>query len=422
MNSSPPQHIPDWSTRQVVYATLLVTMVLVSFLLLYRFSRVVFVLFIAIVLSTAIRPVVGWLSRRGLSRTGGVILVYLLLFVFAVSLIVLVLPLIVEQAKAILASLPEYIGDLRNILFRSPSRIIQQIATQLPANISLFTSGTQAASGEALSQMAQFFATAQIFARSVLTLAAVFLLGLYWTQEGDRAILGLLLWVPPDRRSQTRELISEIEEKLGGFLLGQSLLCLAIGVLSLAAYMIIGLPYALVLAIIAGILEAVPIFGPILGAVPALLVALSLEPGKAAWVIGATIVIQGLENYLLVPGVMKRSVGINALVTLLAIAALTSLLGLAGALLAIPLAAIIQLLISRLVMSPDDTGLQASMGRDQLSLLRYEAQNLAKDVRSRLRQNEDVDGTSEEIVEGLEAIAMDLDRMLAQTSRVEGEN
>jgi len=397
-------------------------MVLVSFLLLYRFSRVVFVLFIAIVLSTAIRPVVGWLSRRGLSRTGGVILVYLLLFVFAVSLIVLVLPLIVEQAKAILASLPEYIGDLRNILFRSPSRIIQQIATQLPANISLFTPGTQAASGEALSQMAQFFATAQIFARSTLILAAVFLLGLYWTQEGDRAILGLLLWVPPDRRSQTRELISEIEEKLGGFLLGQSLLCLAIGVLSLAAYMIIGLPYALVLAIIAGILEAVPIFGPILGAIPALLVALSLEPGKAAWVIGATIVIQGLENYLLVPGVMKRSVGINALVTLLAIAALTSLLGLAGALLAIPLAAIIQLLISRLVMSPDDTGLQASMGRDQLSLLRYEAQNLAKDVRSRLRQNEDVDGTSEEIVEGLEAIAMDLDRMLAQTSRVEGEN
>ena len=422
MNSSPPQHIPDWSTRQVVYATLLVTMVLVSFLLLYRFSRVVFVLFIAIVLSTAIRPVVGWLSRRGLSRTGGVILVYLLLFVFAVSLIVLVLPLIVEQAKAILASLPEYIGDLRNILFRSPSRIIQQIATQLPANISLFTPGTQAASGEALSQMAQFFATAQIFARSTLILAAVFLLGLYWTQEGDRAILGLLLWVPPDRRSHTRELIAEIEEKLGGFLLGQSLLCLAIGVLSLAAYMIIGLPYALVLAIIAGILEAVPIFGPILGAIPALLVALSLEPGKAAWVIGATIVIQGLENYLLVPGVMKRSVGINALVTLLAIAALTSLLGLAGALLAIPLAAIIQLLISRLVMSPDDTGLQASMGRDQLSLLRYEAQNLAKDVRSRLRQNEDVDGTSEEIVEGLEAIAMDLDRMLAQTSRVEGEN
>jgi hypothetical protein len=73
-------------------------------------------------------------------------------------------------------------------------------------------------------------------------------------------------------------------------------------------------------------------------------------------------------------------------------------------------------------MSSDSTGFQASMGRDQLSLLRYEAQNLALDARSRLRQNESVDGTSEEIVEGLEAIAMDLDRMLAETGQVEGEN
>jgi len=349
-------------------------------------------------------------------------LVYLLLLVFVVGLIVLVLPIIAEQLTAILANMPAYITDLRNILFRSPSRIIQQIAIQLPANISLFTPKPQAGSGETLSQVAQFFATAQIFARSTLTLAAVFLLGLYWTQEGDRAILNLLLWVPSDKRAQAREIIAEIEEKLGGFLLGQSLLCLAIGVLSLVAYVIIGLPYALALAIIAGILEAVPIFGPILGAVPAFLIAVSIEPSKAIWVIGATAVIQTLENYLLVPGVMKRSVGINAMITLLAIAALTSLLGLAGALLAIPLAAILQLLVSRLVISADKTGLQASMGRDQVSVWRYEAQNLAQDARSRLRQNEKVDGTSEEIVEGLEAIAMDLDRMLAESTQVEEEN
>ena len=413
---------PDWSTRQVVYATLFVSSVLVSFLLLYRFSWVVIILFIAIVLGTAIRPAVDWLSRRGTSRAGGVILVYLSLFVFAIGLTVLVLPIIAEQATAILANLPAYLGDLRNTLFRSPSRIVQQIAAQLPANISLLTPGPQAASEETLNQVAQFFTTTRVFTRSAVTLAAVFLLGLYWTQEGDRAILNLLLWVPPGKRAQARELIAEIEDKLGGFLLGQSLLCLVIGGLSLIAYVIIGLPYALVLAIIAGILEAVPIFGPILGAIPALLVALSTEPGKALWVIGATAVIQGLENYLLVPGVMKRSVGINAMVTLLAIAALTSLLGLAGALLAIPLAGIVQLLVSRLVNSADKAGLQAMMGRDQVSVWRYEAQRLAKDVRSRLRQNEKVDGASEEIVEGLEAIAMDLDRMLAETSQVEEEN
>jgi hypothetical protein len=119
---------------------------------------------------------------------------------------------------------------------------------------------------------------------------------------------------------------------------------------------------------------------------------------------------------------MKRSVGINAFVTLLALAALTSLLGLAGALMAIPLAAIIQILINRLVISPDSTELESSMGRDQISLLRYEAQNLAQDVRSQLRQNQNVDGASEEIVNALEAIAVDLDRILAGSTQPEGES
>ncbi len=422
MRSSEPQPVPEWSTRQVVYATLFVALVLVSFAMLYRFSGVVFILLIAIVLGTAIRPVVDWLGRGGFSRTSGVILIYLLLFVVAVGLIVLVLPIIVEQGTAILADIPVYLGDLRNYLFRSPSRIVQQIALQLPARLSLLKPETQAVSGETLNQVAQFFDTTNLFLRGVLSLAAVFLLGFYWTKESDRIIRNLLLWVPPVNRIRVRELIAEIEEVLGRFIFGQSLLCLAIGLLSLIAYVTIGLPYALVLAVIAGILEAVPIFGPILGAIPALLIALSIDPSKAIWVIGATLIIQGLENYLLVPGIMKRSMGLNAMVTLLAIATLTSLLGLAGALLAIPLAAIIQLFLNRLVISPDSTNLQPPMGRDQVSVLRYEAQNLARDVRSQLRQNEAVDGTTEEIVYGLEAMVMDLDRVLAEIIRAEGDN
>jgi predicted PurR-regulated permease PerM len=390
--------------------------------MLYRFSGVVFILLIAIVLGTAIRPAVDWLGRGGFSRTSGVILLYLLLFVVAVGLIVLVLPIIVEQGIAILADIPVYLGDLRNYLFRSPSRIVQQIALQLPARLSLLKPETQAVSGETLSQVAQFFDTTNLFLRGVLSLAAVFLLGFYWTKESDRIIRNLLLWVPPVNRIRVRELIAEIEEVLGRFIFGQSLLCLAIGLLSLIAYVTIGLPYALVLAVIAGILEAVPIFGPILGAIPALLIALSIDPSKAIWVIGATLIIQGLENYLLVPGIMKRSMGLNAMVTLLAIATLTSLLGLAGALLAIPLAAIIQLFLNRLIISPENTGFQPPMGRDQVSVLRYEAQNLARDVRSQLRQNEAVDGTAEEIVYGLEAMVMDLDRVLAEITRAEGEN
>jgi hypothetical protein len=160
---------------------------------------------------------------------------------------------------------------------------------------------------------------------------------------------------------------------------------LVIGMMALIAYLLIGLPNALVLALVAGILEAVPMIGPLLGAVPAAFVALSLGPDKLIWVIVATTVIQQLENSLLVPRVMDKAVGVNPFVTLLAFFAFSSFFGMAGALMAIPMAAIIQLVLNHFVFHPTTTEPEVSTGRDYASRLRYEAQNLADDLRKQAR-------------------------------------
>lgn len=414
MKTKEPEWLPKWSIRQVVYATLFVLLVLGSFFLLYRFSRIVFILFIAIVLGTAIRPAVEWLYQRGVSRSAGVILVYLLLFLLVAGLVVLLLPLFTQQIAAIAADMPVYYGDLRAGLFQSPSRILRQIAIQLPSDITFISLNSPIGSAENTNTVAQPLYYINVFARSILTLTAVFVLGFYWTLESDRSIRSLLLLVSLDHRESMRELIAEIEKKVGGFIVGQGLLCLAVGVLAFVAYLLIGLPYTLVLAVLAGLMEAVPVFGPALGAIPALLIALSTDPPKAIWVIVATLVIQGMENYLLVPRVMNRAVGVNAFVTLLALAAFSSLLGLAGALLAIPIAAVLQLLLDRFVLKPDQAQAQTLDGRDRLSLIRYEAQTLVQDVRKQLRENETIDGSMEEVVDALEAIAGDLDQSLAR--------
>jgi predicted PurR-regulated permease PerM len=144
-----------------------------------------------------------------------------------------------------------------------------------------------------------------------------------------------------------------METKVSAYIGGQSILMLVVGSMALLAYGLIGLPYILVLAFVAGVMEAVPLIGPLMGAIPALLVALSIGPDKAIWVIVATLVIQQLENSILVPRIMSRAVGVNPFVTLLALLAFSSLLGIAGALMAIPLAAIIQLLLDRFVFHPD---------------------------------------------------------------------
>jgi hypothetical protein len=193
-----------------------------------------------------------------------------------------------------------------------------------------------------------------------------------------------------------------------------------VSTLALVAYLLIGLPNAFVLALVAGLLEAVPMVGPLLGAIPAALVALSIAPVKLIWVIVATVIIQQLENSLLVPRVMRKAVGVNPFVTLLAIFAFSSLFGIAGALMAIPIAAIIQLLLDRFLFQPGTMESEVLVGRNYASRLRYEAQDLAQDLRKQARLNKEgpdrwVEQT-DQVMDEIEAITTDLDSLLAQVN------
>jgi predicted PurR-regulated permease PerM len=229
-----------------------------------------------------------------------------------------------------------------------------------------------------------------------------------------------LILFPAYRRETIREISTALETKLGEYIRGQLILSFTIGILALIAYSIIGLPNTLVLAILAGIFEVVPILGPLLGAIPAILVAFSIHPALAIWVILATVIIQALENYLLVPRVMHASVGVNPILTLLTLFTFSSLMGLPGALLAIPFAAAIQLFLSRFVLSPDMNGNHIADGRDYVSLLRYEAQDLALDVRKQLRRKDDPSSDrSDHIEDSIETIANQLDLILGQISQEE---
>ena len=158
-------------------------------------------------------------------------------------------------------------------------------------------------------------------------------------------------------------MIAEIEVKVGAYLRGQGLVCLTMAAIAAAAYGLLGLRYAVVLGLVAGVMEALPVLGPVLGAIPPLGVALVTEPGKTPWVLGAAVLMQQAESYLLVPRIMDKSVGVHPLVTLLAIAAFGSVLGLAGAVLAIPLAAIVQMLLNRFLLVPVAAEPRKPLGR-----------------------------------------------------------
>lgn len=416
-----PSQTNQWTFRRVMWATLVLIFVALSFWLLYRFYEVVFILFIAIVLGTAIRPVVTWLHRRGIPRIAGVILIYILLLILLISFVLLVFPLVIEQGATITAAVPDYYESIRGWMAAYPNQWVVRLSEFLPRTL-LSLELAQPTGEEMLASSGQALGYVASVVKITLLVTAILLLAFHWTLDGPRIIQVLLLLVPVSQRESISELISALETKVGYYIAGQGVLCLVVGFMALAAYMLIGLPNALVLALVAGLLEAVPMIGPLLGAIPAAVIALSIAPSKMIWVIVASLVIQQVENSLLVPRVMRKAVGINPFVSLLAIFAFSSMFGVVGALMAIPIAAILQLLLDRFVFHPGAKELEVFDGRDYASRLRYEAQDLAQDLRKQARfEKEGSDFHVQQIdhlLDEIETITTDLDSLLAQVHTI----
>ncbi len=410
-----------WTTRRVVTGTLVVLSVIIGFTLLYRFRMVGIIAFTGIVVSIAIAPGVEWLHRHKLPRSLSVIVIYLMLLIVLIGFIYLIVPQIIQQITTIIPKLENYYRDFKSALVSSEYPLLRQIAWQLPPTINLAAPpATPAANNGSLDTVTQALNLAAAVASGLFTLSAVLLIGFYWTLEGERVMRSFLLLGSNDKRERAHEIIEEIQDRVGGYVRGQGLLAITISAAALAAYLLIGLPSALSVALMAGALEMVPVIGPTLGAIPAVWVALASDPTKVLWVIAACGLIQFLENNFVAPRVMNKKVGVNPVVTLLAIVAFGSLFGFAGLLLAIPIAAVIQILLDQSLLRPEGPIVEVPTGRDRLSKLRYDTQELVLDVRKLVRRKGAV-AQSDEVEDTIEAIALDLNSALAQTGQPEAE-
>ncbi len=410
MTEAAAQVEQPWPPRRIVAGTLVVCAVCGIFTLLFLARRVLFFLFIAIVLSTALKPLVAWIERRGLKRKAAVPLVYVGLLLLLAVPAMIALPLLVDQAQQVLHSLPETYSDFRERI----AAVSETVAARLPENPPWIGREDEVAE-QALHALSQALSYSGVLLRGGFAVAVVLLMSFFWTIHEEQTIRSTLLFFPVDRRQAGGELVEAILGKVGAYVRGESLLCLIVGCMSFVAYLLIGLPHALVLAIAAGILEAVPVFGPLLGAIPPLLLALSIDPQLMIWVVVAAVIIQQSENYLLVPRIMGHSVGVHPVVTLLAIAGFTALAGVAGAVLAIPMAAIIQLLMERLFLGAAALEPQRPNLRDSVSRMRFEAQELVQDVRLQVRHKESpATGIDDRMEEAIEGIAVQLDEALSR--------
>ena len=409
--ASSSEKIITWTTSQVVLATVFVVCVFLIFWLLYRLSFLIFLLFVAIVIGTALRPMVEWLRRRGVSRMAGVIIIYIVLAGLFIGFLALIFPVIADQATQLSQNLPQYYGEFRRALVNSNNRLLQNIAFRIPENLSLQAAANLNTSEALLTQVSQTVFYSNVILKGILSVLAVFLLAYYWTQESAQIVRAIIRLVPLHRRKETQEFLQLAERKIGGYVRGQGILCVVVGIAAFVFYSLIGLPYTLVLAIFAGLMEMIPVFGPALGAIPALLAALSTDPSKAIWVLVVTGVIQMMENLWLVPRIMKDSMGVHPIIILLSLVAFGTVFGFAGAVLALPLAAIIQLILDRILISAEESNDSSIDKEAHVPSMLDESRRLLQILDGNSNNNKDpvLDDISEADRSEIRAITQELD-------------
>lgn len=333
-----PNHLTPWN----------LLVVLVVFVIVMNLSSLLVSVLMAILLGTILEGPVQRLERQGLPRAAGIALCYIGVLAAIVALVFIIIPVVQSQADDFRQTFPEQMHELRDDWAQSSNPLLRGTGVSLlDSGIDFIESPEPATevsvSGETAARAIPILGTVVGALTSLITTLVITFYYLLEKKFVRRVVLDQLA---PNVQGRVGSLWTEVENKVGGWLRGQLLLCLIIGSIATISYGILGIEFWPLLGLWAGITEIIPIVGPWLGGIPAVLVALTMGTDKAIMVAVVIVAMQSLENWFLVPRVMRGAVGLTPLTVFVAILAGTQLMGVVGAILAIPIAAGLQVILT----------------------------------------------------------------------------
>ena len=337
--------------RRVIWAIALTALGVALAWSVYLARGVLLLIYISLLFAIGFSPLVRILERQRLLPVGtkrlprwlAILTIYVALIGFLVAVGAMVIPQLVRQARELWAQLPEMFARAQRFLVErgllDHTMTVREAVERAPGT------GTDAVGTVASAVFG--------FVGGVFGLVTILILTFYLLIEADGLFHAFLRLVPRQRREQVAAASREIGVKVSAWLMGQLLLAGIIGGTAAVGLWALGVPYFYVLALIAGIGELIPIVGPLLSAVPALAVALTVSPKLALFVAVFFFLQQQFENHVLVPKVMERQVGVSASMVIMALLIGGSLLGIVGAILAVPTAAILQVIFLEIAARDD---------------------------------------------------------------------
>ena len=336
----------DTPRALIRYALFGATVTVALVWLLYLVRDTLLLIYVAGLIAVGLAPLVDRIEQQRLTtrirlpRWGAILSVYVVVFIIVGLFVMLMVPPLASQASDLISAAPDLVSRGQQWLIRQGvlgrEITIGEAVRQAPA------AGSDAV-GTVLSAIWGFVG-------GVFGVVTILIVAFYLLIDADNLVRAMVRLFPRQERARVRDAFRRAGEKVSAWLAGQLLLGAIIGTTAAIGLWIMGVPYFYVLALIAGIGELIPIVGPLLSAIPAVIVAFSVSPATALGVAVFFFLQQQVENHVLVPKVMSRQVGISPVLVIMALLIGGSLLGLVGAILAVPTAAILQVLLQELLV------------------------------------------------------------------------
>lgn len=299
---------------------------LLSLWFLYQVRSIVLLFFVAFILMTAVTPLVKLAKKAKIPTIAVMLVIYFGIIALVSTVIASLVPALVQQTKDITLLLPTYMHNLE-IMFNAQfdPNVVGGYLNSIPSNL--------------LKIAASAFS-------NILDILALFFMSYYLVLERPSLHRYFLRFFENhDAEARAEALVLAVEHQVGGWVRGELFLMAIIGIMTYVGLILLGVPYALPLAVIAGLLELVPNLGPTIAAIPAIVIGLTVSPIIALGTLVLSIVIQQLENNLIVPKVMQSATGTQPLVTILVLLVGFTLGGIPGAILGMPIYLTIQTVI-----------------------------------------------------------------------------
>ena len=337
------------SLFQLARFALVLGLLVVGGLLLFELIGVIEVLALALIIALILSPAVDLLVRLRFPRFLALLIVLAGVVVGFGLLGYIVLPLLSDQGSDFLARAPSVVRNIQDY-FRDLAEGYPALGGRVGGEVASLN--LTDAIEEVIQRAGELYNLTTRGAGLLLQAVGAVVMALYMVSNPRPLVNGVLALFPPQRRGRVEEILTLIKERVSGWIIGQLAAMVLIFALTWVGLAALGVQYAFTLAVLTGVLEIVPFFGPILAAVPPTLAAFADSPTKALVVVVIYVAIHQIEAHVISPLVMARSVQLHPVMVILAVLAMGDLLGFAGVVLAVPTAAVITVLLDELYVKP----------------------------------------------------------------------